>query len=82
MLTSWDRFNAYQSMRTDLWGIREGFLLVCCLLFKSEHRSLHEQCLRVDGNITENAPRVDADVFYIFLYGYKRCVSYKVRPLT
>ena len=38
-------------MRTDLWGLRKGILIVCFLLSKFEQRSLNEQRLRVDGDI-------------------------------
>ena len=34
MLTSQHRFSAYQSMRMDLWGSREGILPVSFLLLK------------------------------------------------
>ena len=40
MLTSQHAFTTYQSMRTHLWGSREGILLVCFLLSKFEHRSV------------------------------------------
>ena len=47
----------------DLRGSRKGVLIVCFLLSKFEQRSLNQQRLCVDGDIFENAPRVDADIF-------------------
>ena len=40
-------------------------MIVCFLLSKLEQRSLNVAAsFRVDGDLFENAPRVDADIFY------------------
>ena len=47
------RFSTYQSMHTDLW--------VCFLLSKFQ-----QQRLSVDGDIFENSPSADADIFLYY----------------
>ena len=48
--------STYQSMRSDLWGSRDGILFICFWIRMSLR-------FRVDGNNFENAPRVDVDLF-------------------
>ena len=76
-LTSQHRFTTtYQSMRTDLWGSCKGILIARFLLSKFEQRSLNVAAFRVDGDLFENTPRVDADSFYT---NEKRCVFKIIR---
>ena len=64
-------------MRTDLWGSPRGHF--DCLLSFIEAR-ISKLCmwqrLRVDGDLLENAPRVEADIFYT---DKKRCIFKNIR---
>ena len=44
-LTSQDRFTTYQSMHTDLGGLRKGILIVCFLFSEFEKNSLINEFL-------------------------------------
>ena len=63
-------------MRTDLWGSRKEILIVCFLLSKCEQRSLNAATSSCGRGYFENAPRVDADIFYT---DEKRCVFKNIR---